>query len=137
MALRSPRLVDLDDPLQPRSAPAVVTAPQAPPADSAPPAKPRRRPRSSPATDKTPPATPAPSASTLADEQLVAVFARVPESLSDRLADTVRALNTGRARRARVSQQDIVGALLERYATPVAPDELTALVDDYRQRLRR
>lgn len=71
----------------------------------------------------------------LADEPLVAVFARMPESLSERLADTVRALNAGRSRRARVSQQDVLGALVDHHAT-ADPGALTELVDAYRQRIR-
>lgn len=135
MALPSPRLVDLDDPLQPRAEPTALPMP-ARAGDSSAPAAPRAR-SSIPTEKNAAPAAPITAPDTLADEQLVAVFARVPESLSDQLADTVRALNAGRARRARVSQQDIVGALLEHYATPAKPAELNVLVDDYRRRIRR
>jgi hypothetical protein len=61
----------------------------------------------------------------------------MPESLSDRLAEGVRALNAGRPRRGRVTQQDLLGALVERYVTPDAPEPLGELVDGYRQRIRR
>ena len=135
MALPTPGLVDLDDPLQPAPRPSQRSkSPAAAPpaaADQATTTTPRRasKPRA---------ATPA-LATPLAEEELVAVFVRVPTSISDRLAATIAALNAGRPRRARISQQDLVGALLDRYATPeLARDapELTALVDDYRQRVR-
>jgi hypothetical protein len=131
-ALPTPRLADLDDPLAPRreaERPAPTSVP------------PRRRARSpkgastAPAA-RAPIAAPAPVAS-LADEQLIGVFARLPESLADRLAEGVRALNADRPRRSRVTQQDIVGALVEHHVTPERPSELGELVDAYRQRLRR
>ena len=136
-ALPTPKVVDLDDPLAPR--PARAPAPQEP--DPAPtpeesPASPKPpRPRRPPAqVDRAPAPQATPS---LADEQLVAVFARMPESLSDRLGEGVRALNAGRPRRGRVTQQDLLGALVERYVTPDAPEQLGKLVDGYRQRIRR
>lgn len=137
-ALPTPSLVDLDDPLQPaRHAPQPSQPPAtAPRGVGVPQTKPRRRdtPRRT-ATE----APAAPERRSLAEEELVAVFVRVPTSISDRLAATVTALNAGRPRRTRISQQDLVGALLDRYATTeLARDapELTALVDDYRQRVR-
>ena len=138
MPLPTPSLIDLDDPLQPaRRAPEPPAQPAAAAAATETPTKPRRRTPRRPAASNTP--APAPTQRTLADEELVAVFVRVPASISDRLADTITALNAGRARRARISQQDLVGALLDRYATTeLARDapELTALVDEYRQRVR-
>jgi hypothetical protein len=137
MPLPTPGLVDLDDPLQPaprpsqRSKPAATAAPPAA-ADQSTTTTPRRaaKPRA---------AAPPAAARSLAEEELVAVFVRVPTSISDRLAATIVTLNAGRPRRARISQQDLVGALLDRYATTElareAP-ELTTLVDDYRQRVR-
>jgi hypothetical protein len=140
-ALPTPKVVDLDDPLAPRRA--LAPAPQEPdpsPAPGEPPVSPKRqRPRRPPARADRAPAPPLPAPS-LADEQLVAVFARMPESLSDRLAEGVRALNAGRPRRGRVTQQDLLGALVERYVTPDVPEplgELVELVDGYRQRIRR
>jgi hypothetical protein len=65
------------------------------------------------------------------------VFARLPESLSDRLGESLRALNVGRRRRGRVSQQDLLGALVDHYVTPDDPAALVELVDAYRQRIRR
>lgn len=143
------QLTDLDDPLAPArsTAPAPVTRASADASASkrspstAKPAQTRSRASTRrPAAERpvsVPPAAPPTAGSSLADEQLVAVFARVPESLSDALADTVRTLNAGRARRARVSQQDVVGALLARYTTQQQADELSELVDGYRQRIRR
>ena len=138
MPLPTPSLIDLDDPLQPaRRASEPPAQPAAAAAATETPTRPRRRtPRRAAASDAS---APAPTQRTLADEELVAVFVRVPASISDRLAATITALNAGRARRARISQQDLVGALLDRYATTeLARDapELTALVDDYRQRVR-
>jgi hypothetical protein len=135
MALPTPGLVDLDDPLQPAPRPSEPSKPAAagPPAGAPPATTTRRRsakPRTAPAAAARP---------SLAEQELVAVFARVPTSISDRLAATITALNVGRPKRARISQQDLVGALLDRYATTeLARDapELTALVDDYRQRMR-
>jgi hypothetical protein len=136
-ALPTPKLADLDDPLAPRRerGPAAVPAP----------ARPATRRRRTPPDGATPKETSAPPtaaptptvAPSLADEQLVAVFARIPESLSDRLVEGVRALNAGRPRRGRVSQQELLGALVERYVTPDAPAALSELVDAYRQRIRR
>jgi len=134
-ALPTPSLVDLDDPLAPRRAPAPT--PSAEPAP-APPAR-RRSPSRARAAAERPPVTeppPTTPAHSLADEPLVAVFARMPESLSERLADTVRALNAGRSRRARVSQQDVLGALVDHHATADDPVALAELVDAYRQRIR-
>ena len=131
--LTPPKLVDLDDPLAPRPAPAPAPAASSPTPRTRAAARAPRKPRSTPPA--TPPSTPSPPR-TLADEPLVAVFARLPESLSDRLADGVRALNEGRPRRGRVSQQDLLGALVDRYVTPKDTRELGALVDDYRQRVR-
>jgi hypothetical protein len=138
MPLPTPSLVDLDDPLQPAR-----RTPE-PPAQPAAAATTTKTPNTPTRTRRRPPraaseAAPAPAPRTLADEELVAVFVRVPTSISDRLAATITALNAGRPRRARISQQDLVGALLDRYATTeLARDapELTALVDDYRRRVR-
>lgn len=127
-ALPTPKLADLDDPLAPRREPPPPPAPA--PAREAPAGRLYAAPQQTPVVGS---ATP----TALADEQLVAVFARIPESLSDRLADGVRALNVGRPRRGRVSQQDLLGALVEHYVTPDALGALGALVDDYRQRIRR
>jgi hypothetical protein len=132
--LPTPRLADLDDPLAPRR----ETLP-APARQATRPAAQRARATTKPPTQQTPPAqtqTPAPAVPTLADEQLVAVFARMPESLSDRLADGVRALNAGRPRRGRVSQQDVLGALVDQYVRPDQPAPLRELVDAYRRRIR-
>jgi hypothetical protein len=129
-ALPTPKLADLDDPL----APGRERSP-APTQEAARPKAARRR----AAAQKTPATeTEAPSLAerSLAAEQLVAVFARMPESLSERLADGVRALNAGRPRRGRVSQQDILGALVDHYVTPDQPAALNKLVDAYRQRVR-
>lgn len=138
MPLPTPSLVDLDDPLQPaRRAPEPPAEPAAAAATTKTPNTPTRTRRRPPRAASEAPPAPAPR--TLADEELVAVFVRVPTSISDRLAATITALNAGRPRRARISQQDLVGALLDRYATTeLARDapELTALVDDYRQRVR-
>jgi hypothetical protein len=133
-ALPTPRLADLDDPLAPRRDTLPAPAPQAPR-----PAAQRARATTKKPTQQTPPAqtqTPVPAVQTLADEQLVAVFARMPESLSDRLADGVRALNAGRPRRGRVSQQDVLGALVDQYVRPDQPAPLRELVDVYRRRIR-
>jgi hypothetical protein len=130
-SLPTPKLVDLDDPLAPRREPARSAAPTSQPAPAAPapasaPAKPARRPARRPREN----AESAPRASSsLADEPLVAVFARMPESLSDRLADGVRELNVGRPRRSRISQQEVVGALVEKYVTPGDSKALAELVD--------
>jgi hypothetical protein len=137
MALPTPGLVDLDDPLKPRpsqlpSPPAAAGSPAGGDEQAAK-AHRRAKPRRAAGTSA---ALVGPS---LAEEELVAVFVRVPTSISDRLAATIAALNADRPRRARISQQDLVGALLDRYATTeLARDalELTALVDDYRQRVR-
>jgi hypothetical protein len=138
MPLPTPSLVDLDDPLQPaRRTPEPPAEPAAAAATTKTPNTPTRTRRRPPrAASEAPPAL---APRTLADEELVAVFVRVPTSISDRLAATITALNAGRPRRARISQQDLVGALLDRYATTeLARDapELTALVNDYRQRVR-
>jgi hypothetical protein len=133
-ALPTPKLADLDDPLAPRREP-----PPSPTQEATRPATPRRRAAAKRPTQKTPATdTAAPSVpkQSLADEQLVAVFARMPESLSERLAEGVRALNAGRPRRGRVSQQDILGALVDHYVTPTQPAALNKLVDAYRQRVR-
>lgn len=129
--LTPPKLVDLDDPLAPRPAPAPAAS--TPSTRKRPAARAPRKPPSAPPAAS--PSAPSP-ARTLAEEPLLAVFARLPESLSDRLADGVRALNEGRPRRGRVSQQDLLGALVDRYVTPADTRELAALVDDYRQRIR-
>lgn len=128
-ALPTPKLVDLDDPLAPRREPeAPSPTPQAP----------RRAAAKPPATQKAPrPAAPPTDSPSLADDPLVAVFARLPEGLSDRLADGLRALNAGRPRRARISQQEVLGALVDRYVTPDEVGELGELVDGYRRRIRR
>jgi hypothetical protein len=140
MALPTPSLVDLDDPLQP--ARRTPEPPSEPSATETPTAgdtqtKPRRRAKQRRGAAQA--AVVAPAARQLAEEELVAVFVRVPASISDRLAATITTLNAGRPRRARISQQDLVGALLDRYATTeLARDapELAALVDDYRNRVR-
>jgi len=136
MVLPTPGLVDLDDPLQPAPRKPEPPAESSATAAGDTQAKPRRR-------DKPRHVVEGPvvagAGRPLAEEELVAVFVRVPTSISDRLAATITALNAGRPRRARISQQDFVGALLDRYATTeLARDapELTALVDDYRQRVR-
>lgn len=148
-ALPTPRLADLDDPLAPRREPTAATPGRVTPpaartdaeaqrlvATAAPPeVRSPSEPSDALAAPSSPPSLAA--APSLAHEQLVAVFARIPESLSDRLADGVRALNAGRPRRGRVSQQDVVGALVERYVTPDAPAELGDLVDAFRRRTRR
>ena len=134
-ALPTPTLADLDDPLAPRR-----ESPPAPAREAASPAATRRRTKTKRLTQQTPAArtaVSAPSAPSLVDEQLVAVFARVPESVSDRLADGVRALNAGRPRRGRVSQQDLLGAIVDHYVRPDEPAALGELVDAYRQRIRR
>ena len=133
-ALPTPKLADLDDPLAPRREPSL-----APTQEAARPKAARRRAATKRPAQKTPATkTEAPSLAerSLANEQLVAVFARMPESLSERLADGVRALNVGRPRRGRVSQQDILGALVDHYVTPDQPAALNKLVDAYRQRVR-
>lgn len=126
--LKTPQLADLDDPLAPRppaarSAPAPASASRArkPPAGRA--VAPRGQ-----------------RGASLADEELVAVFARVPESLSAALADAVRRVNAERSRRDRVSQQDLMGALLDRYLASgdgLTTGDLSELADAYRARLRR
>ena len=138
-ALPTPGLVDLDDPLQPAPRPSQPRTPAA----AAPPAAGTKQATTTRRRGATPRRAAAPAAvaagPSLAEEELVAVFVRVPTSISDRLAATIAALNAGRPRRARISQQDLVGALLDRYATTeLARDapELTTLVDDYRQRVR-
>jgi hypothetical protein len=140
-SLPTPKLVDLDDPLAPRREPARSATPTSQPAPAAPapaqasaPAKPARRParRARESAESAPQAS-----SSLADEPLVAVFARMPESLSDRLAEGVRELNVGRPRRSRISQQEVLGALVEKYVTPGASKALAELVDAYRARTRR
>ena len=74
-------------------------------------------------------------AATYGNDALVAVFARMPEGLSDRLADGLRALNEQRPRRSRVNQQELLATLVDRYVTPADVTELSAYVDDYRRRL--
>jgi len=125
-ALPTPKIVDLDDPLTPRR--------EEPPAPISTPTTPRRRTAKQQASKKPLPPT---KRSTLADDPLVAVFARLPESLSDRLAETVRAVNANRPRRGRVSQQDILGTLVEQYLTPDDVNELSERVDAYRQQISR
>jgi len=140
--LPTPRLVDLDDPLSPRAPaapappPAAAPAP-APPARAAAAAQPRQRvsPKRKPVAK--PPAAQPSTAGSLADEQVVGVFARMPESLSDRLADTVRALNADRPRHSRVTQQDVLGALVDVYLSPEDTAALGEHVDAYRRRARR
>ncbi len=130
--LPTPKVADLDDPLAPRREP----PPTAPPA-SAPTATPHRRTATKhepQPTTAVPPATPT-DRSPYANDALVAVFARMPEGLSDRLADVLRALNDGRPRRSRVNQQDLLATLVDRYATPDDVTELSVHVDDYRRRL--
>jgi len=61
----------------------------------------------------------------------------MPESLSDRLADTVRALNADRPRHSRVTQQDVLGALVDAYLSPADTAALGERVDAYRRRARR
>jgi hypothetical protein len=144
-SLPTPKLVDLDDPLAPRREPARSAPPTSQPAPTAP--APAQAPRSSaptrpaarrPARRPRENAESAPrTSSSLADEPLVAVFARMPESLSDRLADGVRELNVGRPRRSRISQQEVLGALVEKYVTPGDSKALAELVDAYRARTRR
>lgn len=67
----------------------------------------------------------------LAQEAVKAVFGRVPASLARRLEGAVFEL---RATRPRVTQQDVLAALLWRYVDHEAPeklDELTRLLDEY------
>lgn len=136
--LPTPKVVDLDDPLTPRPTPA--SAPSAPPTEPAPRPKPTSATTSQKARTKrvtAPPAIAEPAPPSLGDEPRIAVFARLPESLSDRLAEGVAALNAGRRRgRGRVSQQDLLGALVERYVTPDDVAELGALVAEHRRRLQ-
>jgi hypothetical protein len=130
--LPTPKLADLDDPLAPRREPAKG----APAAATRPATTQRRRATPRPQQPAAPVAAAPPS---LAGDALVAVFARLPESLSDGLADAVRAVNAGRPRRGRVSQQDLLGAIVDRYITSdvgLPPGELGQLVDAYRARLR-
>ena len=130
-ALPTPKIIDLDDPLMPRRQQPVTAA-------TAPRHTVERRPARKPAAEKPAPAPTSDATSqSLADEPLVAVFARLPESLSDRLSEGLRALNVGRRRRGRVSQQDLLGALVDHYVTPEDPAALLELVDAYRQRIRR
>ncbi|MDQ3849586.1 MAG: hypothetical protein M3296_03090, partial [Actinomycetota bacterium] len=101
--------------------------------------QPRRRtakpkPALPPPADTTVAGPPVDPAASLADEPLVAVFARIPERLTNELADRVRALNVGRSRRNRVTQQDVLGTLVRQYLTDEA---LAEHVDAYRQALRR
>lgn len=125
MSLPTPKLVDLDDPLGPR--PAQPTAP---------PAKPRRprTPRAN--TDSARAAAPAAPAqrsqATLADEKVVAVFARMPASVSDVLANTVSQLNAGRPRGSRISQQDVLGTLVYELRDPADTETLLVKVKAYR-----
>ena len=68
---------------------------------------------------------------TLAQEAVKAVFGRVPASLARRLEGAVFEL---RATRPRLTQQDVLAALLWRYVDHDAPeklDELTRLLDEY------
>lgn len=67
----------------------------------------------------------------LAQEAVKAVFGRVPASLARRLEGAVFEL---RATRPRVTQQDVLAALLWRYVDHDAPEklnELTRLLDEY------
>jgi hypothetical protein len=67
----------------------------------------------------------------LAHEAVKAVFGRVPASLARRLEGAVFEL---RATRPRLTQQDVLAALLWRYVDHDAPeklDELTRLLDEY------
>ena len=128
-ALPTPKIVDLDDPLKPR--PATESPRAARP--SSPRAAPRRAKPKSAAASSAPATKPQPS---LAEEPMAAIFARVPESLTDRLAETVLAINAGRPRRARVSQQDVLGALLHHSLTPGDVSALAEHVDAYRRLLR-
>jgi len=69
----------------------------------------------------------------LAQEPVKAVFARVPASLARRLEGSVFAL---RATRSKLTQQDVLAALLWRYVdheVPAKVDELAALLDDYKR----
>jgi hypothetical protein len=135
-ALPTPKIVDLDDPLTPRAAPPAATPTAT--ATSAPATRPARRRRASkpaaPRKASSPPST-TPDAPTFASDALVADFARLPEGLSDRLVDGLRALNDGRPRRSRINQQELLGALVDHYVTPDDVAELSVLVDDYRRRI--
>jgi len=67
----------------------------------------------------------------LAQERVKAVFARVPASLARRLEGAVFEL---RASRPKLTQQDVLAALLWRYVAHDAAaklDELAAVVADY------
>ncbi len=69
----------------------------------------------------------------LAQEPVKAVFARVPAALARRLEGSVFAL---RATRSKLTQQDVLAALLWRYVdheVPAKVDELAALLDDYKR----
>lgn len=129
-ALPTPKIVDLDDPLTPRPEAATPAAPAA-----------NSRPRRSAvktastgaatATVASPPAT-----RSLADEELVAIFARVPKSIADRLSETTTSLNAARSRRSRISQQELLGALIDQHVTPKNIAALEKRVDAYRARIR-
>lgn len=136
-ALPTPKLADLDDPLAPRRDPApAAAAPQAPAAQTPPRRREAKR-ASANGARRAPAARTAERKPSLADEPLIAVFARLPESLSDRLDEGVQAVNAGRPRRARVSKQDVLGALVDELVTPDDPARLVELVDAYRKRLLR
>lgn len=135
MALKTPQLADLDDPLAggpAHSSPAPATPPPTPPAS------PQSQPAQRRARPPRPPAAAPQPAGSFAGQPRVAIFARVPERLSDGVAAAVAAVNAARSRPERVSQQDVIGAVLERYVTSehgLDAAELGALADAYRRRL--
>ena len=133
--LPTPKIVDLDDPLLPRAEPTPAAPPT--PDDRRKPARSASASRNRSNKPPTAPSSDGAGAPGLAGEPLVAVFARLPESVADRLAQSVRAINADRPRRARVSQQDVLGAVVESHITPDDVTALAELVDAYRQRTRR
>lgn len=109
MTLPTPKLVDLDDPLQPRSAPQDAPAGAAQREKTPRPTTPRSSQNPEAPTSETRLAE-----ATLAQEKAVGVFARMPQSVSEVLTDVVVQLNTGRPRGGsdRITQQDVLGTLV-------------------------
>lgn len=114
-----PTLQILDDPL--RTTPAVAREKASPPAPAKPPLRQPKRPR----------AHAQPTA--LGQEQLQAVFGRVPKSLARRLEGAVYEL---RGNDSSVRQQQVLAALLWRHVDPgdqTSLKELATLVEEYKR----